>query len=168
MQGKCIHPKQPVVFEEKTELPWAGFKPATSCVLDWCSTNWATEAAQLAESNPKMLGNAKQLSLYIYMRGSSFFLGNVTALGVLCCFALFVCLTLLASFFLPSHLSLKHVLYEISIKFSSPSLSLSTQQAIHCLPACCAGVDCWPPTPTERCESVSVTTIYHTWYAVQW
>ena len=40
-------------------------------------------------------------------RGSSFFLGKVTALGVLCCFALFVCLTLLASFFLPSHLSLK-------------------------------------------------------------
>ena len=31
----------------------------------------------------------------------------MTALGVLCCFALFVCLTLLASFFLPSHLSLK-------------------------------------------------------------
>ena len=28
---------------------------------------------------------------------------------MLCCFALFVCLTLLASFFLPSHLSLKHV-----------------------------------------------------------
>ena len=40
-------------------------------------------------------------------RGTSFFLGKVTALGVLCCFALFVCLTLLASFFLPSHLSLK-------------------------------------------------------------
>ena len=33
----------------------------------------------------------------------------MTALGVLCCFAMFVCLTLLASFFLPSHLSLKHV-----------------------------------------------------------
>ena len=31
----------------------------------------------------------------------------MTTLGVLCCFALFVCLTLLASFFLPSHLSLK-------------------------------------------------------------
>ena len=31
----------------------------------------------------------------------------MTALGVLCCFALFVCLTLLASFFLLSHLSLK-------------------------------------------------------------
>ena len=43
------------------------------------------------------------------MTGSSFFLGKVTALGVLHCFALFVCLTLLASFFLPSHLSLKHV-----------------------------------------------------------
>ena len=38
-------------------------------------------------------------------RGSSFFLGKVTALGVLCCFALFVCLILLASFFLPSHVS---------------------------------------------------------------
>ena len=36
-------------------------------------------------------------------RGSSFFFGKVTALGVLCCFAL------LASFYLPSHLSLKHV-----------------------------------------------------------
>ena len=37
----------------------------------------------------------------------SFFLRKVTALSVLCCFTLFVCLTLLASFFLPSHLSLK-------------------------------------------------------------
>ena len=36
-----------------------------------------------------------------------FCLGKVTALGVLCSFALFVCLTLLASFFLPFHLSLK-------------------------------------------------------------
>ena len=36
-------------------------------------------------------------------RGSSFFLGKVTALGVLCCFALLVVyLTLLASFFFPS------------------------------------------------------------------
>ena len=33
-----------------------------------------------------------------------------TCTGVLCCFALFVCLTLLAAaFFLPSRLSLKHV-----------------------------------------------------------
>ena len=31
------------------------------------------------------------------------------ALGVLCCFAFFVCLTLLASFFLACHLSLRHV-----------------------------------------------------------
>ena len=38
----------------------------------------------------------------------------MTALGVLCCFALFVCLTLLASFFVPSHLSFKHV-YNIRI-----------------------------------------------------
>ena len=42
-------------------------------------------------------------------RGSSFFLGKVTALGMLCCFALFVCLTLLASFLLPSHLSFKNM-----------------------------------------------------------
>ena len=43
-----------------------------------------------------------------------FFLGKVTALGVLCCFALFVCLTLLASFFLPSHLSFKNLYMYIS------------------------------------------------------
>ena len=35
--------------------------------------------------------------------------GKVTALGVLCCFALFVCSTLLASFFLPSHISFKNM-----------------------------------------------------------
>ena len=55
-------------------------------------------------------------------RGSSFFLGKVTALGVLCCFALFVCLTLLASFFLPSHLSFKnmyvhaHIIHYIHVR----------------------------------------------------
>ena len=42
-------------------------------------------------------------------RGNSFFLGKVTALGVLCYFSLFVCLTLLASFFIPSHLSFKNI-----------------------------------------------------------
>ena len=50
-------------------------------------------------------------------RGSSFFLGKVTALGVLCCFALFVCLTLLASFFLPSHLSFKNMYTRLSIYY---------------------------------------------------
>ena len=52
--------------------------------------------------------------LYTYLQGSTceshalyihVHVYKVTALGVLCCFALFVCLTLLASFFLPSHLS---------------------------------------------------------------
>ena len=38
----------------------------------------------------------------------------MTALGVLCCFALFVCLTLLASFFLPSHLSFKNMHIDIT------------------------------------------------------
>ena len=54
-------------------------------------------------------------------RGSSFFLGKVTALGVLCCFALFVCLTLLASFFLPSHLSFKNMymyMYHIGLLYN--------------------------------------------------
>ena len=36
--------------------------------------------------------------------------------GVLCCFALFVCLILLASFFLPSHLSF---MYNIMIVYSN-------------------------------------------------
>ena len=49
-------------------------------------------------------------------RGSSFFLGKVITLGVLCRFALFVCLTLLASFFLPSHLSFKNM-YVVSNVF---------------------------------------------------
>ena len=54
--------------------------------------------------------------MYIYIhgvptliRGSSFFLGKVTTLGMLCCFALIVvCLILLASFF---HLSFKTCIY---------------------------------------------------------
>ena len=51
----------------------------------------------------------QQFSTMYMCRGSSFFLGKVTALGELCCLALFVCLTLLASFFLPSHLSFKNM-----------------------------------------------------------
>ena len=43
----------------------------------------------------------------------------MTALGVLCCFALFVCLTLLASFFLPSHLSLKKHVYNAPVYLCS-------------------------------------------------
>ena len=51
----------------------------------------------------------RQYTCIITNMYSSFFLGKVTALGVLCCFALFVCLTMLASFFLPSHLSFKNM-----------------------------------------------------------
>ena len=43
---------------------------------------------------------AEPYSIYMYM---------YMYLGVLCCFALFVCLTLLTSFFLPSHLSFKNM-----------------------------------------------------------
>ena len=35
-----------------------------------------------------------------------------------CCYALFVCLTLLASFFLPSHLSLKHVHVHLYLQYT--------------------------------------------------
>ena len=40
---------------------------------------------------------------------------RVHVLGVLCCFALFVCLTLLASFFLPSHLSFKNMYIHVLV-----------------------------------------------------
>ena len=67
-------------------------------------------------------------------RGNSFFFGKVTALVVPCCFALFVCLTLLVSFFLPSHLSLKHVhVCVLCINFKLVMMSL---QLISCLPTC--------------------------------
>ena len=45
----------------------------------------------------------------------------------LCCFALFVCLTLLASFFLPSHLSLKTCILK-PLLLSSPFPSLSQDE----------------------------------------
>ena len=63
----------------------------------------------------------------VHVHGSSFFLGKVTALGVLCCFALFICLTLLASFFLPSHLSFKnmYILGLVSLVVSLPRPSPS-------------------------------------------
>ena len=48
-------------------------------------------------------------------------LGKVTTLGVLCCFALFVCFTLLASFFLPSHLSFKNMYICECVVGSSPT-----------------------------------------------
>ena len=54
-----------------------------------------------------------------YTRGSLFFLGKVTALGVLCCFALFVCLTLLASFFLPHSYGIQ----SIHVRFGPSQLS---------------------------------------------
>ena len=79
--------------------------------MQWLATDFANERRW-------KINAAKKVCMYSTVnytcivgssstRGSSFFLGKVTALGVLCCFALFVCLTLLASFFLPSHLSFK-------------------------------------------------------------
>ena len=71
----------------------------------------------------------------MYMsRGSSFFLGKVTdCLGCAVLLCLVVCLTLLASFFLPSHLSLKHVhvctctcIYLIHFSFLSPFVQVTS------------------------------------------
>ena len=45
-----------------------------------------------------LMNKAQTIKIYVHVH-----------LGVLCCFALFVCLILLASFFLPSHLSFKNM-----------------------------------------------------------
>ena len=56
------------------------------------------------------------MNMYMYMYMLKFDCKpDQTALCVLCCFALFVCLTLLASFFLPSHLSFKNM-YMVMLK----------------------------------------------------
>ena len=57
---------------------------------------------------------------------------QVTALGVLCCFALFVCLTLLASFFLPSHLSFKNMYIHTSSCFFRTAECESNEVASPC------------------------------------
>ena len=78
-----------------------------------CSDDcWEAHTQSDLNTKHKHSKHIQYIHMYMYMymcptRGSSFFLGKVTALGVLCCFALIVCLTLFASFFLPSHLSLK-------------------------------------------------------------
>ena len=72
------------------------------------------------------------IHVHVECRGFEFHprqLGKVTALGVLCCFALFVCLTLLASFFLPSHLSFKNMyilglVFGVIGGFITPAFSL--------------------------------------------
>ena len=75
----------------------------------------------------------------------------MTALGVLCCFALFVCLTLLASFFLPSHLSFKnmyiwlliHIVIEICTKLYCYAylFNLDFDLCVQCIAAVANDVD---------------------------
>ena len=66
------------------------------------------ERKKKARSNKQTRqSNTAHPSIHVHVHG------KVTALGVLCCFALFVCLTLLASFFVPSHLSLKTCIYSV-------------------------------------------------------
>ena len=78
-QGKATQHTQGSLFLEKMRLRWDS-NPRHSIHRTERSTSWATEAAQLA-------GPKSHIS-YKYM---------------------FVCLTLLASFFLPSHLSFKNM-----------------------------------------------------------
>ena len=67
-----------------------------------------------------MFGNsASTLLVHVHV-------GKVTALGVLCCFALFVCLTLLASFFLPSHLSFKNMYIQYGLATSYEAFAFHT------------------------------------------
>ena len=74
--------------------------------------------------------------------------GKVTALGVLCCFALFVCSTLLASFFIPSHLSFKNMYTSILYTDSSPG------------PCCPAGSrrPTWLFPPGQTCQAYPLRT----------
>ena len=53
-----------------------------------------------------MIGFLINLSMPMWMHVYNY---DIVHVHVLCCFALFVCLTLLASFFLPSHLSFKNM-----------------------------------------------------------
>ena len=59
------------------------------------------------ESHPRQMG--EYVSTQTLVIGSSFFLRKSDCLGCAVLLCLVVCLTLLASLFLPSHLSLKHV-----------------------------------------------------------
>jgi len=47
--AKQLHLK--IAFSEKNKLPQPGLKLATYSILCRCSTNWATEAAQLGRPN---------------------------------------------------------------------------------------------------------------------
>ena len=67
----------------------------------------------------------------------------IALLCVLCCFALFVCLTLFASFFLPSHLSFKNMythpqVYVTTVNYTVKWQGLTLQ---YLLQACCVEVE---------------------------
>ena len=88
---------------------------------------------------------------------------------MLCCFALFVCLTLLASFFLPSHLSFKNMYIrgiclpeiKVSCKLGLQSLegwvlSGSLSPFGQCF------VREWPPTPSPSCTTAATPGLFQT------
>ena len=58
-QSKDIQIKSQEPFKEKL-LPRVGLEPMTFSVLGWSSTNWATEAAQLAEFKSPIQTNTIQ------------------------------------------------------------------------------------------------------------
>ena len=66
----------------------------------------------------RVLRMTSQLIMYYYISELVYTYFDLCALVYMlcnCCFALFVCLTLLASFFLPSHLSFKNIYMYIHV-----------------------------------------------------
>ena len=91
-KGKQHNTPEAVTFLKKNELPRMGFEHMTLRTLDRMLYHLHVECRWF-ESHPRQL---------IFLRKS-----DCLECAVLLC--LVVCLTLLASLFLPSHLSLKHV-----------------------------------------------------------
>ena len=67
---------------------------------------------------PRPLPRSLSLSLFLSSVFKVFFVCTACHHGRTCCFALFVCLTLLASFFLPSHLSFKNMYIYVVYTYS--------------------------------------------------
>ena len=82
----------------------AEFKNHNSCHTEG---NWNNQLDNLFGTLTKGLKmritHTQCIYMYMYMYMYTYmYIGKVTASGVLCCFVFFVCLTLLASFLLPS------------------------------------------------------------------
>ena len=80
----------------------------------------------LTNHSPQKQNSKKELKKLIIPIHFKTIIHVTLALHILCCFALFVCLTLLASFFLPSHLSFKNMYMYISTLMYHTALKMGT------------------------------------------